>query len=531
MNSKKMLKTASFMVMATLLAKVFGLLRETFLAAAFGTSYVADSFIAASNVPLTLFDMVIGGVISSTFIPVFNEYLEKDSNTPDPKGRAMRFANLYVNTILVITFVITALGMVFSKQLIAYLAPGLSPDASSLAQVLSVILFPMLIFTGLAYSFVGLLQSFGEYNVPSVISLVSNGAIIVYFIVFSDKFGVHGLAVAMLIGWGLQAAIQIPWLKKFGFKYTPALSFKDEGIRSAAKLALPMLVSTWVQPLCTLINTVLASFDSVSALNYANKLYLIVTGVFSFVVTNLIFPMMSRASVSGKKSEVKSMTVTSLKVITSIILPIMVIFFLMPREITSIIYERGEFDSSSVALTSGALKFYSLGMLSYAFCEIMNKSFFAMHNSKTPMVTSVVSIISNILLCVLFFSVFDMGLSGLALAAAVSSVINAVMLYVLLNRHYRKNGFEGEGVLSGRNLADVLKIVASSGVMAVVIMAVSAIFGDALRALPMGKYIEFLAPAALGGIVYIVMCAILRVDELKLITDMFSKKGKGNAEE
>ena len=318
LDSKKVLKTAGFMVMATLLAKVFGLLRETFLAATFGTSYIADSFIAASNVPLTLFDMVIGGVISSTFIPVFNEYLEKDSHLSNPKERAMRFANLYVNTILLITVIITVLGIIFSKPIISLLAPGLSPEGGELACTLARILFPMLIFTGLAFSFVGVLQSFGEYNIPSVISLVSNAVLIVYFIAFSDKFGVYGLAVAMLIGWGLQAGIQIPWLKKFGYKYRPMLSFRDEGIKKAARLALPMLVSTWVQPLCTLINTVLASFDSVSALNYANKLYLIVTGVFSFVVTNLVFPMMSRASAAGKKDEIKTMTVTSLFVLPTL---------------------------------------------------------------------------------------------------------------------------------------------------------------------------------------------------------------------
>lgn len=512
------------MVIATLLAKVFGLLREMFLASTFGTNFVADSFVAASNVPLTLFDMIIGGVISSTFIPIFNEYLEKDSAKPESKARAMRFANLYVNTILLITFVITVLGVVFSKQLISLLAPGLTGEANALAVTLSMILFPMLIFTGLAYSFVGLLQSFGEYNVPSVISLVSNGAIIAYFIIFSDKFGVYGLAVAMLIGWGLQALVQVPWLKKFGFKYRPALSFRDEGIRFAAKLALPMLVSTWVQPLCTLINTVLASYESVSALNYANKLYLIVTGVFSFVVTNLIFPMMSRASVAGKKDEVKDMTVTSLKAIAAIILPIMVIFFLMAGDITSIIYERGEFGGESVALTAGALKFYSLGMLTYAFCEIMNKSFFAMHNSKTPMITSVSSIAVNIVLCVLFFSVFGMGLKGLALAAAISSVVNAALLYGFLCSHYKKNGFGGNGVLSKGNIADILKIAASAAVMAFVVATVKNVLPE------MNKYFAFLIPAACGALSYLICCVLLRVDELDILVGIFKKKGD-NVEE
>ena len=153
-------------------------------------------------------------------------------------------------------------------------------------------MFPMVIFTGLAFSFVGLLQSFGEYNIPSIISLVSNLAIILYYVVFGKKFGIYGLSVTMVIAWSLQFIILIPWIKKFGSKVQADFKFKDPYIKQMLLLAGPMLISTWVQPLYSIVNQRFASnIDSaVTYIQQSNRLYIIVVGVFSFVVTNLIFP-------------------------------------------------------------------------------------------------------------------------------------------------------------------------------------------------------------------------------------------------
>lgn len=196
------------------------------------------------KIPLLFFDVIIGGVISAAFIPVFNEYLEKST-----KARAIEFANRFINVILILTGLICVFGILFAPQLIDLITPGLGPDTKQLAIHLSNILFPMIIFTGLAFSFVGILQSFGEFNIPAIISLVSNGIMILYLLIFKDRFGVTGLAVAMLIGWAMQAAVQIPSLIKFQYKYKLDFHFKDEGLKKTALLAIPLLISTWVQPI------------------------------------------------------------------------------------------------------------------------------------------------------------------------------------------------------------------------------------------------------------------------------------------
>ncbi len=513
-QAKKMLKTAGFMVVATLAAKACGMLRDILIASVYSTGSEAVAFYTACRIPLLLFDFVIGGVISSTFIPVFNEYLERES-----KERAMRFANLYINTVFLLTVLITALGIAFAPQLIHLIAPDIPLQTQELSRVLSNIMFPMIVFTGLAYSFVGILQSFGEFNIPSVISLVSNGSLILYFVLFQDRFGIYGLAVAMLVGWGLQAVIQIPWLKKFGYRYRFCISLRDEGMGKAARLALPMLVSTWVQPLCTVINMRLASGVNegagIAALEYANKIYVIMTGLFSFVVTNLIFPYLSRASASDRQEEVSGLMVTALKAISFLILPIMTGFMILAKPITCLIYERGAFGAEDVAMTSTALMFYSVGMLALAFCELLNKSFFAMHDSKTPMKTSLLGMVCNMVLSVTLSRL--MGFGGLALATALSSVANALaLLYCMKKRQ--------GSIFSGNDFRNFGKIIAADVLMAAGILQLSSV----MSGLPYGKITVPVLSAMAGAAIYLAACGLLRVSELQTVLALFrKKKGEG----
>lgn len=514
MNANKVLKTAGFMVAATLLSKVFGLLREILIAQAYGTTQEAVAFSTASRIPILLFDFVIGGVISSTFIPVFNEYLQREG-----KPAAMRFANLYVNTVLFITIIITVLGVTFSSGLIRIIAPDIPENTKILAQLLSNILFPMIIFTGLAYSFVGLLQSFGEFNIPSIISLVSNGVMILYFPTLQKSFGIVGLAVAMLIGWGLQMLIQVPSLKKFGFSYRPTLSFRDEGIRRAGRLAVPMLISTWVQPLCSLINMRLASNvedgAGITAMDYAYKIYTLVVGIFSFVITNLLFPYLARASASNQEEEMHQLTVTALRVVAFIIAPIMVLFFLLSEPIISLIYERGVFGAHQVTMTATALRFYALGMVAIAFCEIFNKFFFACQDSKTPMKTSVFSIAVNILLSVLLFRLI--GFAGLAVATAIASIVNAMALFFFMKKKHKQ-------VFTSSDWVDLLKISLCSLVMALAVWFLSSHYGTFLLHLPFGVFWLLLATGGVGALLYLVCSLLFRVTETKLFLQAFRKK-------
>ncbi|MDD6213725.1 MAG: murein biosynthesis integral membrane protein MurJ [Firmicutes bacterium] len=501
-SSKKMLKTASFMAIATFLAKVCGMARDMLIAAFFGTGIEADAYMTATRLPTTLFDIVIGGVISAAFIPVFNSVLEKES-----KEEANSFANRFIGLVLMITGLIAIFGIVFSDALINFMAPDFGTEAHNLAAQLSSIMFPMIIFTGLAFSFVGILQSYGEYNIPAIMSLISNLVVILYFAVFGKRFGVYGLAFTMLAAWGIQVVIQIPSLVRFKFRFRPSLNVKDKNIRRAMMLALPMLISTWVQPLYTIVNTRIASgiYKGVSSLEYANRLYIVITGVFSFVVTNLIFPKMSRANVSGNEDKAKAMVVTSLKSIAIIILPIMAIFIVLAKPIIAVLYQHGGFVLEDTIRTGTALSCYSVGMIGMAFNEILSKSFFSMQNSKTPMINALISMAVNILIA--YSLAAPLGISGLALATAAGSSVNALLNYICISKHYKT-------LFTKSDIINTFKIAASALIMAVVMLVCYRILVDHFELGLVGGIILGGISGVLGIICYVAGCLLLRVDIL-----------------
>ena len=508
--------TACFMVAATLLAKVCGMLRDILIAAMYGTSTnEAIAFSGASRIPLLFFDIALGSAVTSAFIPIFNEYLEKDG-----KKRAMEFSNMFINLIALVTVTLSAVGMIFSKQIVNIIAGGYDEAKIRLMSSLVVIIFPTIVFTGLAYCFVGILQSLGEFYIPSVISLVSNGFLILYLVIFKDRFGVHGVAAAMLIAWSTQLFVQIPSLVKKGYRYKPVLSFKDDGIKKVCVLALPIILSTWVQPINNLINIRLASgladSGSVTALDYANKLYIILVGVFTFSITNLIFPSLSRASTEGDGQKFADITRTAVKYVILIITPVMVGFIILATPIIRLLYERGRFDAHSTALTATALVFYSLGMLGYAVQEICNKAFYSMHDGKTPMFVSVCGITLNIVLSILLVWGYDCTHWALAFSASVAANLMGIVIFALLCRR-------AKGVANAELLIHFVKIIISSAVM-----AAAAVFAYKFTA-NYSKIVCVAVPTVCGAVVYGICCIVLRVGELTDILSAVFKKIKGGA--
>lgn len=499
----KAVKTVSFIAAATMLSKIMGMLRDMVLAGSYGTGAQLDAYMAASRIPLLFFDFTLGAAILSTFIPVFNRYLQKGEHE-----KAEDFSNSFINLVILIAAVFCVIGIVFSKQLTGIIAPGYPEEIKLLTSNLLVIMLPTVILTTLAYAFVGILQSLGEFNIPALISLVSNAAVIFYLVFLNRYFGIYGLAVAMLVGWSLQVIIQIPSLIKKKYRYKPVLNLKNSGIRDVFMLAVPILISSWLQPICVLVNTVFASFmpeGSVAALELANRLYIILVGVFVYAITNYIFPALSKLSGGGDGEGFANIMEKSLRSMIVIIAPIMAGMVLFSREIITVVYGRGEFNETSIALTSTALFFYTMGMIGYGTNEILSKCFYAMKDGKTPMIASVFGIVTVIALAFLFTNFLHAGVGGLALSASVSSyVVSCVLLYKM----HKKTA----SLFKRDNLIFIGKIA---------ICVVAAVFAAiALKAVvsPYGIWITLAASSVAAAAIYFFGIVILKIYTKGMIT-------------
>ena len=516
MSEKKkpgLLGYAAVMSVITVVSKLLGLLRDVLVARSYGTNMESVAYVTASRLPTYIFDFVIGGVVTAAFIPVFNSILVKKG-----KQEAFKFANSYVNFILIATAVIAALGIALAGPLVNLLAPDIDAETAALAANLSRIMFPMIIFTGLAFSFVGILQSMGEYNIPALISLVSNVIMVGYLFTVNRFFGIVGLSVAMVIGWAAQALIQAPKLHKFGYRYRPCLPKFDESLKRSLKNAVPILIGTWTTPICAVINSRVASSlndgRAITALDYANRLYIIIVGVFSFVATNLLFPYMSRAEASGDREETTRLIRTSSKALSYIIAPIAVGVALLAKPFIAVIYQRGEFTASDTGLTSEALAAYCIGMVFMAINEVIVKSLFAANRPKAPMVSSLISMTVNVVVITVLRPY--LGVGGIALVSGIATVVNLAINLIFAGKHRIC-------VCPWRDIFDMLKSAAAAAAMIPYLLFITSRGWGSIPTLAAG--------AGGGAVIFVLVSLLFFSEEPRTVLKALRKKKAAPEEE
>ena len=448
-NAKKgtAIKTYGFIIACIFLSKLLGLGREVCLAAFYGTTDMAAAFTTASRIPLLFFDITLGTAVASAFIPIFNEYLTKES-----KERAYAFTNIFITTVGLIAFFITLFLLLFPEAAVFIMAPGFDAQTAALSADLLRIMSPIVVIAVLCYSLVGFLQSMGEFRRPAMMSLLSNFAMMLYFLIGNRTFGIYGLGVALVIGWFLQLFILLRPLRDFSLKLHPVWQFKDAGLKSVLLLSVPVLISSWAQPINLLLSNTLASFvsgaRSVSIVGYAYQLYFMIAGVFSLSMTNLFFPTMSRHFAAGERKEGANVLYKMLAAVTLIVFPVMVFLGIFSTDIIRIVYERGSFLPTDTLDTSKVLFAYTFGMLGVSWQEILNKYFYSEKNSKTPMFVAIGAIVINISVsAALIWHVQEV---GIAVASTLSVLFAGVVLFILSRRENKENDISGV-------LQDVLK--------------------------------------------------------------------------
>lgn len=497
----------------TLLGKVLGLVRDMLLGHNFGTGMESAAFLTASRIPRTFFDAVFAAAISASFIPVFARQMEKKG-----KEDAFQLSRCFFTWMGLLTAAMSLLGMAFAPQLVELLAKGFDAQTASLCTGLLRILFPTVFLTGLAFSMVGVLQSMGEFYIPAALSVASNGIIILYYLLFCRRFGIYGLAWAFLLGWAAQAVMQVPWLVRHGFRYRPC--FRHPALKSVFVLMLPVMVSTWIQPVNQLISTRFASYlfsgAGASAMEYANTLYTMITGILVLSITNVMFPEMSRLSSSGKEAELGTLVGSTLRGMLFLLLPMMAGLMLLAKPIVRLLYEYQSWDAFSTEITARALCFMSLGMVGYGIQNVLSRAFYAQQNGKTPMISGAISILVNLLLCLLLSQRLDV--AGLSIATAASATVSAVLLLIPMMRQY-------PGALDRGFWIAILKMAACTAGMAAAVWGTGQGMKLWLADGMLSRVLLVGLPTLVGIAVYFLLALLLRLDELQSVLTRLKRFG------
>ena len=471
----------------------------------FGTGMESAAFLTASRIPRTFFDAIFAAAISASFIPVFTQRMEQHG-----KEDAFRLSRCFFTWMGLLPAAMSLLGMVFAQPLVGLLAQGFDAETAALCARLLRILFPTVFFTGIAFSMVGVLQSMGEFYIPAALSAASNGIIILYYLLFCRKFGIYGLAWAFLLGWAVQALMQMPWLHKNKFHYRPCL--RHPALKNVFTLMLPVMISTWIQPVNQLISTRFASFlfegAGASAMEYANTLYTMVAGILVLSITNVMFPEMSRLSSVGQDEELGKLIGGTLRGMLFLLLPMTAGLMLLSEPLVRLLYQYKTWDAFSTQITARALCFMSLGMVGYGIQNILSRAFYAQQNGKVPMISGAVSIVVNLVLCLVLSNRLDV--AGLAIATAASSAVSALLLLIPTLRRYPK-------MMDRQFWGGMLKMLLCTAAMAVALWAVGLVLslhlGDGLIA----RVLQVGLPTVSGVIVYFLLAVVLRLEELQAV--------------
>ena len=507
----KIAKSTGIVSSATFLSRILGLVREQVFAYLFGAGYTTDAFIAAFRIPNLLRDLFAEGALSSAFIPVFTDYV-----TNQGKEKAWELANLILNLLLITLCVIVILGIIFSPYIVQLIAPGFGKEAGKqeLTMLLSRIMFPFLLLVALAALVMGILNTFRHFGIPALAPTMFNLGMIAGGIILSSLVDppIMSMAIGVLLGGLGQLAIQLPSLRKIGFKYRFTINLHHPGVKRILILMAPATLGLASTQVNIFVNTLIASFlpqGSVSYLSYSFRLMQFPIGMFGVAVATVTFPIVSAYAAKNQIGELLSTFTSSLKLVFFLTIPSAVFLAVASQPVISVLFQHGRFHYLDTIATSQALIFYCIGLFAYSSVRLTASTFYSMGDTKTPVKTSLAAVAVNIVLNLLLMR--PLGFRGLATAASVSAMVNLLLLIFVLDKRI--------GPLDRKDIEKTfLKILSSAIFMGLILWVYLKFFGLNLQLAGLPKKIlELLVILILGLVSYFVFSYLLKLKELDRI--------------
>ncbi len=510
-GSARQIARAALLVMALfLVSRVAGLAREMIIGARFGTTAQLDAYQAAFRVPDLLFQLIAGGALGSAFLPVFTGALTRR----DLKS-AWRLFSAMINLVLILLTGLAALMAIAAPWLVrTVLAPGFSPAQQALTVELVRWMLVSTVIFGVSGIVMGVLNSFQHFLLPALAPILYNLSIIAGAWFLAPRFGVFGLVLGVVVGAALHLDVQMLGLWWYGARYTPTLGLRDAKVREVARLMGPRVLGLAAVQVNFWVNTLLASSlptGSLAALNYAWLLMLLPQGIVAQGVATAAFPTFASLQAQGRWGELRRTVTTTLRGILFLAIPAAVGLLTWRTPLVRLLLERGQFTHESTALTTTALAFYSLGLIGHSAVEILARAFYALHDTRTPVIVGVSTMALNVLLSLALRG--PLGHGGLALANTIAIMLEMGLLLVLLSK--RIGGLDWQGLWT-----TVLKTGVASLAMG------AALFWMARELASGPKYLVGLVGLLAGGLIFLFIAFALRTPELGTLARLLPRQPK-----
>ncbi|MCS6873719.1 MAG: murein biosynthesis integral membrane protein MurJ [Pyrinomonadaceae bacterium] len=547
-KQKSVAKSAGIVSIAVMFSRVMGLVREQVYAYYFGAGFLNDAYQVAFRIPNVLRDLFAEGALSAAFVKVFTDYQVNKG-----EKEAWRLASLVMNAVAIVLSIITIFGILFSEQIVNLIADGFSTEKALLATTLTQIMFPFILLVALAAVAMGVLNTKGVFGIPASASTAFNVVSIITGLAFAywlsgggwerstdrnlipsenAQWAIIGMAIGTLIGGTAQFLIQVPSLLKVGFRFSPIVSFTDEGVRRVMSLMTPAILGTSAVQINVMVNTFFVSGieGGVSWLQYAFRLMQFPIGLFGVAVGIASVPVLSRLASENKMTDFRNTLSDSLNLVFLMTLPSACGLIVLGEPIVRLLYSHGgAFTEADVPMTAWALTGYSIGLTGYAAIKVLSPAFYALNDAKTPMIAALISILVNALASYSLrnwlsgFGVSENhphGLAhvGVALATSCVALVNFFILVFVMRQRI--------GRINGKKIASAfLKVGIASTVMSFVCWFSYNFLHDRFSAQNLSyKLIEAFVPIVLGVLSFLLLAKLLKIEEVEKLSEYLKNR-------
>jgi putative peptidoglycan lipid II flippase len=497
-------------MLALVLGQIIGLIRNILIAGAFDAGAALDPYLAANRVSETLFNLVAGGALSSAFIPVFTGFLVKDD-----RKSAWKLASGVGNLVALTMSVLALIAALFAPQIVRYfLASGFADDPAreQLTIHLLRIMLPSAVLFGVSGLLMGILNAHQSFFIPALAPSMYSLGIIIGVLFFAPSLGVDGLARGVLLGASLHLLIQIPSLLKLkGRVYFPDLGLENQAVREVLRLMGPRILGVAVVQINFWVNTWLASWmmkGSVTTLSYGFALMLMALAMIAQSIATAAMPTFSAQVARNQIEGMRASLAATLRGVIFLAVPATVGLILLREPIVKMLYQRGEFTQQYAQMTAWALLWFAAGLVGHSMLEILSRAFYALHDTKTPVVVGAIAMGLNIVFSFGFAALFStigwMPLGGLALANSLATALEAAVLFIIMRR--RLNGIGGTSIAKGFIVAAI-----TSGMMGLVLLFWLRASAD------LNVWLVGLGGILFGGLAYGLCLIALRVPEVRVL--------------
>ncbi len=504
----------------TLVSRVSGFAREVVTAAFFGAGAEVDIFVAAFTIPNLLCRVLSESAVESGFMPLF-----KGKHAAGEKARAWRLAGRTANWLALSLVVVVVAGVVAAPLLVSIVAHGFGEEAAEATVRMTRLMFPFGVAIGLAALMGAILLAFGRYRVYSLAPVLLNVGIVGSVLALTGRLGYVSLGVGVLVGGALQFLVQVPFVRALAGRdgerlFRPELAPSDPDVRRVAGLTAPVVVASIVQRAGVVVDRTIASFlvpGSISSLYYSFRLVHLPYAILALAAGRSAAPVLAERHALGDHEGFSRALVTGIRMNVAFLAPVVVLAVALARPIVGLVYQRGAFDETDLAMTSSAFALYAVGLVGMGLVFLFVRAFAARLDTKTPVKISILAFFLNAGLNLLLVRT-PLRHAGLALASSLAFGTHAVFLYVLLNRDLARHG----AAIGARELLSVAwRVTVACAALAAVLLPVDAWLGMRLAdPLAVGRTLRIVLAGGAGGAAYLFVSRLLGIRE---VTGFFAR--------